>query len=128
MPGKKRGPKPLKPTDDQRKMVSQMAAVGIPQEQIARAIVEGGMAVETLQKYFGEELEVSAIKANAKVAGSMYNRAINGDTAAAKWWSACRMGWKETQAKEISGPGGTPIENKWTVEFVNATPKSEPQT
>ena len=100
---KKRGRPPFKPTEDQRKMVSQMAAVGITQEQIARSLVEKGISVETLQKYFSEELETSAIKANAKIGGAAYNKAVGGDPQMIKWWTATRMGWKETNVHEHSG-------------------------
>lgn len=29
------------------------------------------------------------------------------------------FGWKDQQQRELSGPGGRPIENKWTVEIVD---------
>jgi hypothetical protein len=104
MPAKKKqGRPPFKPTDEQRKYVSQMIAVGIPQEQVARAIVEGGIAVETLQKHFDEEIATASIKANAKIGGAAFNKAVGGDPQMIKWWTATRMGWKETQAHEHSG-------------------------
>lgn len=35
-------------------------------------------------------------------------------------------GWgKPVQGMEHSGPDGAPIEGKWTVEFVNATPEGK---
>jgi len=127
MPARKgAGRPPFKPTDEQRKYVSQMIAVGIPQEQVARAIVEGGIVVETLQKHFSEEIATASIKANAQVGGAAFSRAVGGDPQMIKWWTATRMGWKETQSHEHSGPGGGDIKNKWTVEFVNATPKDKP--
>jgi hypothetical protein len=107
---KKRGPKPgeggrkpFQPTAEQRKYVSQMAAVGIAQEQIARAIVDGGIAVETLQKYFNEELETASIKANAAIGGAAFKRAMSGDPTMLKWWTAVKMGWRD--------PGTTPVTN-----------------
>ena len=33
-----------------------------------------------------------------------------------------------TEKHELSGPGGKPIENHWTVEYVNASPQSQPET
>ena len=106
---KKRGRPPFEPTDDQRKMVSQMAAVGITQEQIARAIVEKGISVETLQKYFDEEIATASIKANAKIGGAAFNKAVGGDPQMIKWWTATRMGWSEKQIHEHMGEGGGPI-------------------
>ncbi len=115
---KKQGRPPFKPTDEQRAIVMQMAAVGLPQEDIARVLVEGGIAVETLQKYFSEELETGSIKANAKIGGAAYNRAVGGDAQMIKWWTATRMGWKETNVSEHVGKGGEDL--KWIVEVVNA--------
>lgn len=106
---KKRGRPAFKPTEEQRKYVSQMIAVGIPQEQVARAIVDGGIAVETLQKYFDEEIATASIKANAKIGGAAFNKAVGGDPQMIKWWTATRMGWSEKQVLEHTGEGGGPI-------------------
>lgn len=35
--------------------------------------------------------------------------------------------WRDKHDHELSGPGGEPIESKWTVEFVNATPEDKPK-
>lgn len=102
-----------------------MVAVGIPQEQIAACVTDNGIAVETLQKHFAHEIKTSAIIANAKIGGAAYNRAINGDSQMIKWWTATRMGWSEKQSLEVTGKDGEPIQNHWTVEFVNATPEGE---
>jgi hypothetical protein len=94
---------PFKPTEDDRKMAEQMAAVGIPQESIARVI---GIDPKTLRKHFREELDTAEIKANAKIGGTLFNKAINGDTTAAIWWSKARMGWKErTQFQHADADG-----------------------
>lgn len=89
-------------------MVEQMSAVGIPQESIAR-VIRGGIDDKTLRKHFREELDTAATRANAKIGGTLYNKAIAGDTTAAIWWSKTRMGWKETTATEWTGKGGGPI-------------------
>jgi hypothetical protein len=106
---KKMGRPPFKPTDEQRKYVSQMIAVGIPQEQVARAIVPGGIAVETLQKHFDEEIATASIKANATIGGAAFQRAKAGDPQMIKWWTATRMGWKETTRNEVTGADGGPV-------------------
>jgi len=77
-----------------------MSAVGIPQDSIARSIREGGIDRKTLRKHFREELDTAAVKANAMVGGTLYNKAIAGDTSAMIWWSKTRMGWKETSVVE----------------------------
>jgi hypothetical protein len=101
MPAKKKqGRPPFKPTDEQRKYVSQMIAVGI---------VEGGIAVETLQKHFDEEIATASIKANAQIGGAAFNKAVAGDPQMLKWWTASRMGWKETTRQEHTDGEGNPL-------------------
>ena len=97
---KKPGQPAFKPNEQQRKMVSQYTAVGITQEDIAKVI---GIDDKTLRKHFREELDTAATKANANIGGKLYNKAMDGDTTAAIWWSKTRMGWKETVKNEHSG-------------------------
>ncbi len=81
-------------------MVEQMSAVGIPHESIAR-LVRDGIDDKTLRKHFRQELDTAAIKANAKVSGSLYNKAIGGDTTSIIWWEKTRQGRKETNVTEV---------------------------
>jgi hypothetical protein len=86
-------PRPkLNPSEEQRKRVKSLSAVGIPQEEIARQI--GIRSPKTLRKHFRHELDRGAMEANASVAGALYNKAIAGDTAAMKFWLLCRGGWR----------------------------------
>ena len=100
--GKPNGRPVFKPTEDDRKTVSLMAAVGIPHEGIAICIRDG-IDDKTLRKHFQHELATSKIKADTKVAGSMFQAAISGNVNAQKWWTSARMGWKETNVQEHSG-------------------------
>jgi hypothetical protein len=94
--GKPNGNPVFKPTDEERKLVEQMCAVGIPQESIA-LVVRDGIDDKTLRKHFRRELDTSKIKANAKVGGALFNKAMAGDTSAAIFWAKTQMGWKEIQ-------------------------------
>ena len=105
---KKRGPKPghggrppFKPTDEERKQVGQMVAVGIPQEQIAM-VIRDGIDLKTLTKHFKKEIRESKVLANAKVGGTLFNKIMNGDTTAAIFWAKTQMGWKETTVRETT--------------------------
>ena len=91
---------PHKRTDEEAEVVRMMAAVGISQENIAKVI---GIDIKTMTKYYREELDTAWIKANAKVGGAMYNKAIGGDVQAQKYWMGCRAGWKETNVTEVEG-------------------------
>lgn len=110
---------PFKPTDDERKLVEQMCAVGIPQESIC-LVVRDGIDDKTLRKHFRRELDTAKIKANAKIGGGLFNRAMGGDTASLIFWAKTQMGWKETQTHEMTG-GDRPIE---IIERVIIDPKA----
>lgn len=90
-------PTPHEPSDETRKKVENYAAVGIPQEDIAKVI---GIDKKTLVKYYRSELDVSMVKANAAIGGALYKKAMDGDTTAMIWWTKARMLWKETKNEE----------------------------
>jgi len=96
---RKRGQPAYKPTDEERLLVEQMTAVGIPQESVAM-VLRDGIDLKTLRKHFRRELDTAKIKANAKVGGTLFNKIMNGDTTAAIFWAKTQMGWKETQVHE----------------------------
>ena len=99
----KRTTKPsFKPTDDERRLVEQMCAVGIPQDAIS-LVVRDGIDVKTLRKHFRRELDTAKIRANAKIGGTLFSKAIGGDTTAAIFWAKTQMGWKETDRHEHTG-------------------------
>ena len=99
----KRGPKGFEPTDQQRKIVKQWAAVGMPQEAIAKKL---GITIPTLAKHCREELDNGANDANSAVAGALFNKAMGGDTSAQIFWCKTRLGWSEKQIQEHVGKGG----------------------
>lgn len=103
-------------TDNMRAQVRLMASAGIPQRDIARVVVPGGMHVETLEKHFREELDTAAIKANSNIAGALYNGAMAGGVAQQIFWLKTRAGWKETQVTEVTGKDGGPIQTEDTTE------------
>jgi hypothetical protein len=83
-----------------RAQVEAMAAYGAPQEDIARVV---GVDAKTLRKHFREELDTGHVKANARVAESLFRKACaDGPNAvtAAIFWLKTRAGWKETSVVE----------------------------
>tara|TARA_R110000765_G_scaffold273224_2_gene371951 strand:- start:1677 stop:2036 length:360 start_codon:yes stop_codon:yes gene_type:complete len=104
--GKANGRPVYKPTDDDRKTVSLMCAVGIPHEGIALCIGENGIDDKTLRKHFPKELATSKIKANTKIAGSIFNAALSGNMTAATLWARTQMGWKDSLVLEGTGDDG----------------------
>lgn len=105
----------FQPTDEQRRQVEHLAAFGIPVEQMVHLVFDAkGKAISegTLRKYFGTELATGQVKANAKIARTLFEKASGGDTTAMIFWLKTRARWKETpQAVELTGAAGGPMEH-----------------
>jgi AraC-like DNA-binding protein len=101
------------PTADQRALVESASAFGITQAEIATQLK---ISEPTLRKHFRDELDGGAFKANMRVGGNMYGLTQSADEQvrlrACQWWTARRMGWKETNVNEQVGKDGGPIETK----------------
>ena len=103
----------FEPTGDQRRIVEQLAGLGVPQPDMCALVLDArGKPIcdRTLRKYFARELAQGEVSANSRVAQSLLRKATGGDTIAAIFWLKCRARWKEqAQALELSGPGGGPL-------------------
>ena len=107
---------PHQPTEKTRAEIVALRSYGVPIKEVAAYI---GIDDKTLYKYYKDELENSAIKANANVGKFLYQAASgqalqtgasHGDCVrAAMFWAKTRMGWKETNAQEHTGADGKPI-------------------
>ena len=114
--------KPLhQPTDKTRAEIIALRSYGVPIKEVAAYI---GIDDKTLYKYYKDELENSATKANANVGKFLYQAAsgqalTTGAThsdcvRAAMFWAKTRMGWKETNVQEVTGANGADLpKNKW---------------
>jgi hypothetical protein len=100
------GRPPFEVTEANRDLVLAMTVNGVTAEEVAETL---GISPPTLLKYFREELEHGRRNANAKVARSLYRRAIkaeDGDKAAvtaAIFWLKTRAHWRETDAQPAGG-------------------------
>ncbi|MBR1194369.1 hypothetical protein [Bradyrhizobium sp. AUGA SZCCT0160] len=70
-----------------------MAAYGIPETDISRVV---HVDPKTLRKHYREELDLGESKANAQVAGFLFNAAKNGNVTAQIFWLKTRARWRET--------------------------------
>ena len=70
-----------------------LAAYGIPETDIGRVV---GIDPKTLRKHYREELDLGEAKANAQVAGYLFNAAKNGNVTAQIFWLKTRAKWRET--------------------------------
>ena len=103
------------PTEQSRKLARTLSGLGVPQLDIAILL---DITKPTLHKYYREDLDKGMAEANAKVAGSLFNQAVEGNIAAAIFWMKARANWSEKVTVEHSGPDGAPIPTSLTVTFV----------
>ena len=94
---KRRGRPPKEFTEKDRRTVSVMVAAGINQENICKVLQ---ITRRTLAKHFKEEIETAGAKANTKIAQSLYQKALQGDTTALIWWTKTRMRWSAYKPPE----------------------------
>ena len=81
------------PDPAQRRQVEAMAAYGIPETDISRVL---NIDPKTLRKHYRDELDLGETKANAQVAGFLFNAAKNGNVTAQIFWLKTRARWRET--------------------------------
>ena len=89
--------------------VYKLSRVGTRHEDIAILL---GFSEDTLAKYYRKELDKGRIEANAAIAGTLFEKAKQGDTAAMLFWLKTRAGWSEKITTELTGEGGAPINIK----------------
>src|SRR3954468_13797571 len=82
-----------KPDPAQRRQVEAMAAYGIPESAISRVV---GIDAKTLRKHYRDELDMGETKANAQIAGFLFNAARGGNVTAQIFWLKTRARWRET--------------------------------
>ena len=87
-----------KPDPAQRRQVEAMAAYGIPETDIARVV---NIDPKTLRKHYRDELDLGSTKANAQVAGFLFNSARNGNVTAQIFWLKTRARWREVPSEHL---------------------------
>src|SRR5215207_11754450 len=92
-----------RPDPSRSRQVEAMAGYGVSAEDIATVL---GLDINTLKRDYRSELKGAAIKANARVAESLFRKATAADgregVTAAIFWLKTRAGWKETAVHEVS--------------------------
>ncbi len=108
----------FKPTEEQRELVMQLAAFGLRHSDIGLFIRSSRgkpISEPTIRKNFSLELDTGRLKANVKVAQTLYKKAIGGDTTSMIFWLKSQAGWKDTQRVELTGANGGPVQSIATV-------------
>ena len=80
-----------------RQKVGSLAAIGVPQDNIAKLI---DCDPKTLRKHFRDELDRGVAEANAVIAGALFTTAKGGNVPAQKFWLKTRAHWHERRAPE----------------------------
>lgn len=112
--------KKYEPNEEHRRLIEQMTAVGVVQEQVAAVL---GVSIDTIQRHYKEELLTAVSKANAKIAGTLYNKAMRGDTVCMIFWLKTRAGWRERTALEVTGKDGAAITPVLQINWTNGDGK-----
>jgi hypothetical protein len=96
------------PTEEQRRLVKSLAAMGTKHTGIAQMI--GIRSAKTLRKHFRAELDRGGLEANSNVAQTMYKMATSGQHAAATmFWLKCRAHWRERGTLETGSAAAAPF-------------------
>jgi len=99
MPRPKKGEE-IHPSAELANQIGLLVAIGTTQESIARIL---RMSLDTLHRYYKDDLELGSAKAGAVVGGKIFEAAKRGEQWACTLWAARRMGWKESNVTEHSG-------------------------
>lgn len=86
--------------------VKSYSAVGMPQEDLASLL---GISVDTLSKYYDADYKQGVSQANAKIAGRLFKKGMDGDTTAMIFWLKTRARWSEKNTLELMGKDGEPL-------------------
>ncbi|HWW39664.1 hypothetical protein [Pedobacter sp.] len=106
---------PHEPTEKTRAEVAALVSFGNSQEEIANFI---GVHINTLVKYYRDELDNSIVRANAKVAAKLFRKAIDGDDIKAQiFWLKTRARWREKDRDDDTTNAASLLEKIMTGEL-----------
>ena len=98
------------PDPTARRQVEAMTAYGVPEIDVACVI---GIDPKTLRRHYRAELATGHIKANSKVAESLYRKALGDGSqsvTAAIFWLKTPAHWKETVVSEVTHTVADPLQ------------------
>ena len=91
----------------------------------AKQALEIALKIQSGELSLSNVVEGNGMKALVQIWLKQLTKSIDeGDNGSASM-IVDRLDGKPMQAVESSGPDGGPIDNKWTVEFINASPTNE---
>jgi len=111
----KRGRPGHEPNEVTRQTVLMHVAVGTTTTDIAKLL---GIGLPTLKRHYKEELNFGKSKANASVAGKLFDKAMHGDVTAQIFWLKAQANWSDKQQVEFSSEDGTSPVNRVEIEVI----------
>lgn len=91
---------PHVPTEHNRTVVKILYGMGVTQDRIAAGL---NMSVDTLVKYYREDMDVAEVQIKGEVFGALMKNIQAGKEASIIFFLKARCGWKETQAVVVEG-------------------------
>ena len=91
-------------SDAMRGDVRRFAEIGIPHAIIARIV---GISLSTLKRRCRAELDAGVEVANARIALTLFETAMGGNTTALLWWEKTRAGRRDLSGDTAGIGGGT---------------------
>jgi len=113
-----------KPTEQERTLVERMASIGVPRPDMCLLLPSRqksknsempNISINTLLKYYPEELLKGKLKTHVQVLNSFYKNCVGtdetpGNVTAQIWYTKTQLGWRETLALVPGQPADTPAE------------------
>jgi hypothetical protein len=103
--------------------VYDLASYGVPLRMIAKHV---GLAPDTMKKYYGDAIETAKIEKIKNVAGALYDKAMEGNTACMMFFLKTQAEWRETDRKDSEESDTIDQVNKIQVEVIG--PAGAPKT
>lgn len=110
--------KPHVPADADRQKVMVMVSMGMARKDIAMVM---GMSDNTLSKHYANELATGDKILGQAIVANLARQALKDDfkaAASAMFWAKTRLGWRETDRVEHTGPDGKGL----TINIVSTLP------
>lgn len=102
-----RGRPPHEPTTRTRQKVRMLVNAGVGHREIAMML---DICPDTLYKHYRRDLDLAVVELNARVMTTFAKMATDGKHAQVTMrYAACRLGFSEKRAVEISGPESGPV-------------------
>jgi hypothetical protein len=89
------------PTEESRSKAKRYSAMGATQEDIAKILK---INVDTLLKYYQEDMDDGRININFNVAGTLYQQVQSGNVPAMIFWLKTRARWRENDEPQSQQP------------------------